>query len=51
MNKPEVVVNIEDIYCKQDEEDTLGKKLLGNSVTYHSYCCYNFMECLFYCFL
>lgn len=51
MNKPEVVVNIEDIYCKQDEEDTLGKKLLGNSVTNHSYCCYNFMECLFSCFL
>ena len=51
MNKPEVVVNIEDIYSKQDEEDTLGKKLLGNSVTYHSYCCYNFMECLFCCFL
>ena len=36
MNKPEVDINIEDIYYKQDEQDTLGKKLLGNPVTLHS---------------
>ena len=48
MNKPEVDINIEDIYYKQDQEDTLGKKLLGNN---HSYCCYNFIECFFACFL
>ena len=51
MDKPEVDINIEDIYYKQDEEDTLSKKLLGNSVTDHSYCCYNFIECFFSCFL
>jgi hypothetical protein len=47
MNKPELVINIEDIYYKQDEEDRLGKKLLGNN---NSYCCYNFIECFFSCF-
>ena len=51
MDKPEVDINIEDIYYKQDEEDTLGKKLLGNNVTDHSYCCYNFIERFFCCFL
>ena len=50
MDKPEVDINIEDIYYKQDE-DILSKKLLGNSVTDHSYCCYNFIECFFACFL
>ena len=51
MDNPEVDINIEDIYYKQDEEDTLGKKLLGNNVTDHSYCCYNFIERFFACFL
>jgi hypothetical protein len=50
MNKPEVDINIEDIYYKQDQEDTLDKKLLGNPVNGNSYCCYNFIECLFCCF-
>ena len=48
MNKPEVVINIEDIYYKQDEDNRMGEKLLGND---NSYCCYNFMECFFSCFL
>jgi hypothetical protein len=54
MNKPEVEINIEDIYYKQDEQyedDRLGKKLLGNPINNHSYCCYNFIECFFSCFL
>ena len=51
MNKPEVVINIEDIYYKHDEENRLGKKLLGNNGNDNSYCCYNLFECLFSCFL
>lgn len=48
MNKPEVIINIEDIYYQDDEDDRLGKKLLGG---HNSYCCYNFIECFFSCFL
>ena len=47
MNKPEVIINIEDIYYQDDEDDRLGKKLLGND---NSYCCCNFIECFFSCF-
>lgn len=45
MNKPEVVINIEDVYYKHDDE--YRKKLVDNN----SYCCYSFFTCLFSCFL
>ena len=49
MNKPEVIINIEDIYNKNDENNKLNQKLLSDND--NSYCCYNCFECLLYCFL
>jgi len=50
-HNPEVVINIEDIYYKNDEEDKLEKKLLDNNKYNNSYCCYNLFDCLYYCFI
>ena len=51
MNKPEVYINIEDIYYKQDEQDTLGKKLLDNKKNCNNNCNYKFLQRFFCCFL
>jgi len=45
MNKPEVVINIEDIYYKHDDE--YRKKLLDDNSNF----CYRFFTSLFSCFL
>ena len=49
MNKPEVIINIEDIYYKNDENNRLNQKLLNDNDT--SYNWFNCFECLFSCFL
>ena len=53
MNKPEVVINIEDIYYKN--YDSYSKKLLNenenDNENENSYCFYNFIERFFCCFL
>jgi hypothetical protein len=57
MNKPEIVINIEDIYYKN--YDTYSKKLLDKNENENenendnknSYCFYNFIERFFCCFL
>ncbi len=52
MNKPELVINIADIYYNyDDEEDTLGKNLLDNNKNSNKNCCYKFLERFFCCFL
>ena len=51
MNKPEIVINIEDIYNKN--YDSYSKKLLdkNDNDNENSYCFYNFIERFFCCFL
>jgi hypothetical protein len=52
MNKPDLVINIADIYYNyDDEEDTLGKNLLDNNKNSNKNCCYKFIERFFCCFL
>jgi hypothetical protein len=52
-HNPEVVIHIEDIYYKNDEEDKLEKKLLDNNKDKYnnSFCCYSLLDVLFYCFM
>jgi hypothetical protein len=51
MNKPEIVINIEDIY-NRDKYNNINKKLLDkNDNNNNSYCCNNLFTCLFSCFL
>ena len=51
MNKPELVINIADIYYNYDEEkDSLGENLLDNSKNNNKTCCYKFLERFFCCF-
>jgi hypothetical protein len=47
MNKPEIVINIEDIYNR--DEYNIHKKLLDENE--NKYCFYNFLERFFCCFL
>ena len=49
MNKPEIVINIEDIYYKN--YDSYSKKLLDDNENDNLYSCYNFIERFFCCFL
>ena len=48
MLKSEVIVNIEDIYYKQDEDDVFNEKLLKKS---NSNCCYSLLDFFLCCFL
>jgi hypothetical protein len=52
MNKPEIVINIEDIY-NRDKYNNINKKLLDKNENdnENSYCFYNFIERFFCCFL
>ena len=54
MNKPEIVINIEDIY-NRDKYNNINKKLLdkneNDNDNENSYCFYNFIERFFCCFL
>jgi hypothetical protein len=51
MNKPEVIINIEDIYYKHDQEDRMGKNLLERNKNNKLCCFYSFLERFFCCFL
>jgi hypothetical protein len=53
MNKPEIVINIEDIY-NRDKYNNINKNLLDkndNDNDNNLYSCYNFLERFFCCFL
>jgi hypothetical protein len=49
MNKPEIVINIEDIYNR--DKYNINKKLLDENDNNNSYCCNNLFERFFCCFL
>lgn len=51
MNKPEIVINIEDIYNR--DKYNINKKLLdeNDNDNNNSYCCNNLFERFFCCFL